>query len=395
MEKLISRADALAALFAEWTPDAGTETVPVASALGRVPVRTYTARCALPVVRASAMDGVAVDSARFAGKAPDTAAWRLGEDYVRADTGDDFDDRFDAVIRIEDAELLPDGGLRLREGVEVTPGMNVRGSGSRLPEGAQLNDTGLPLRAGDLAALAMGGVETVEVRRRPRVAFITTGSELIAPGETLRRGCNYDTNSLMVRLMLEEMGAECVPFPIVPDDPARLADTLHRAMDAADIVIINGGTSKGGEDFNTRLIAAEGRLLFHGVAAAPGRPLGVAMAGNKPLINMAGPALAAFFTMEWFVRAVVCRWLGTPVPRRETVRARLTAPLRGGAPLDVFSRATVARDGEGFTVTPFDRGRADEAAMLRSNAFLVTPAHAPDRAPGDEIEVQLLRPLTV
>lgn len=393
MEKLISRADALAALFESWRPDIGTETVPVADALGRVPLCAYHARHALPVVRASAMDGVAVDSARFAASAPDTASWRPGTDYVRADTGDDFDDRFDAVVRIEDVDLLPDGGLRLREGVEVRAGMNVNGAGSRLPAGAQLNDAALPLRPEDLAALAMGGVETVEVRRRPRVAFIPTGSELIPPGAALRRGCNYDTNSLMARRMLEEMGAQCLPFPIVPDDPEQLRDALHRAMDAADIVLINGGTSKGGEDFNTRLIAAEGSLLFHGVAAAPGRPLGVAMAAGRPLINMAGPALAAFFTMEWFVRAVVCHALGTPVPRRETVRARLTSPMRGGAPLDVFSRADVVREGEGLFVTPLGRGRADEAAMLRSNAMLLTPAHTPDRAAGDEVEVTLLRPL--
>ena len=391
MEKFTSCEQALDLLFEKWTPAVGTEMVPVADALDRIPAREYTALHSIPVVRASAMDGVAVRSACFADGAPDTSGWKLGEDYVRADTGDDFDNRFDAVIRIEDVTLPPEGGLQIKEGVSVTAGMNVRGAGSSFREGTRLNDAGLPLRPSDLAALAMGGVTEVEVRKKPRVAFLPTGSELIPVGAPLRRGCNYDTNSLLVSLTLEQMGAQPVCYPIIPDDPEELKSALHKALDEADVVIINGGSSKGSEDFNTRLLASEGEFLFHGVAAAPGRPLSMAIVGGKPVINMAGPALAAFYTLEWCIRPVVCRCLGLPVPKKQTIRGKLTKPMHGGAPLNLLSRVEVRRTRDGYTVTPFGRGEADLPAMLRTNAMLIIRAGAPSRAAGAEVEVELLR----
>ena len=310
---------------------------------------------------------------------------------MRADTGDDFDDRFDTVIRIEDVTLLPEGGFRLREGVAVTPGMNVRGPGSSLWKGTKLIEPGLPLRPADLAALAMGGWDKATVLRRPRVAFLPTGSELIPIGAPMERGKNYDTNSLMVRLSLEEMGAECVPFPIIPDIPAALRNALYQALEEADIVILNGGSSKGSEDFNTRLLASEGEFLFHGVSAVPGRPMGAAVIDGKPVINLAGPALAAFYGLDWCIRPLVCRWLGQPLPERVKVKARLTVPFSGAAPMDMLCRMEVRRGADGYTVTPLQRGGADLPTMLRANALYVSPVGDRDHAAGDEIEAELLR----
>lgn len=391
MEKLTSRKDALARLFEKWAVPAQTEVIPVTEALGRVPVGEYTARHSIPVVRASAMDGVAVHSSRFTDGMPNTTVWQRGIDYVRADTGDDFDDRFDSVIRIEDVTLLPSGGLEIREGVTVTPGMNVNGAGSSFRAGTRLIDSGLPLRPSDLAALAMGGVLEVEVYKKPRIAFIPTGSELIPLGAPLQRGCNYDTNSLLVRLSLEEMGAESVCYPIVPDDPDRLKEALHTALADADLVIINGGSSKGDEDFNTRLLASEGELLFHGVSAAPGRPMSMSIVGGKPVINMAGPALAAFFSLEWCIRAIVCRCLHIPVPEKQKIRGVLTKDFNGSGPIDFLCRAEVRRSGSGYTITPLGRGQADLPATLRTNAMYVSPIGDKNYAAGDELEVELLR----
>ena len=391
MEKMPTRTEALALLFEKWAVPTQTEVIPVTEALGRVPVGEYTARHSIPVVRSSAMDGVAVPSARFANGMPDTTVWKRGVDYDRADTGDDFDDKFDSVIRIEDVTLLPSGGIEIHEGVTVTPGMNVHGAGSSFREGTQLIDSGLPLRPCDLAALAMGGVLEVEVYKKPRIAFIPTGSELIPLGAPLRRGCNYDTNSLLVRLSLEKMGAEPVCYPIVRDDPAQLKDALHKALGEADIVIINGGSSKGDEDFNTRLLASEGDLLFHGVAAAPGRPMAISIVDGKPVINMAGPALAAFYTLEWCIRTIVCRCLHTPVPEKQKIRGVLTKDFHGGSPIDFLCRAEVRRTENGYTITPLGRGEADLPATLRTNAMYISPIGDKNYTAGDELEVELLR----
>lgn len=390
-EKLTSRTDAMNLLFSRWEAPLHTETIPVEEAFGRVPVGEYYSAHSIPVVRASAMDGVAVISDRFQNGRPDTRNWRLGEDYVRADTGDDFDDRFDAVIRIEDVTIFPDGGIEITEGVEVTSGTNVRGSGSSFREGTKLIHSGLPLRGTDLAALAMGGVTAVEVIKRPKVAFIPTGSELIPIGAPLQRGCNYDTNSLMAKCILQEMGAEPVCMPILRDDPAALKDALHTALEECDLVILNGGSSKGDEDYNTRILASEGELLLHGVSAGPGRPIGFALINGKPVLNISGPAIGAFYSLDWCVRPIICKFLRLPVPQKVVVKGKLTADMRGALPMDFLNRVEVTRGDEGYRITPMGRGQADLPAMLRTNAMFISPVGESFYPAGTELTVELLR----
>lgn len=387
----ITRNEALELIFSHWRPEPKTEEIPLGEAYGRVLARDYYSLHNIPVVRASAMDGVAVMSERFKDGVPDASDWKLGEDYVRADTGDDFDDKFDAVIRIEDVELLPGGGLKIKNDIAVTPGAAVRGSGSSLKTGAKLTNKGLPLRGTDLAALAMGGIETVEVYKGPRVAFIPTGSELIPAGAPLKRGCNYDTNSIIAENMLREMGAEPVRFPIVKDDKALLKESLDKALSDCDVVIINGGSSKGDEDFNTRLLEQQGKLLFHWVAAGPGRPISIAICAGKPVINLAGPSVGMFFGMDWCVRAVVSSFLGLPSAKRETVRATLAADLRCAPRFDFLNFVEVYRSGGKYYVQPRERGKADMASTLISNALFVSPAGESSYPAGTEIEVELLR----
>ena len=124
------------------------------------------------------MDGIAVRSADFAEGMPDTSSWEPGKDYIRADTGDDFDDRFDAVIAIENVTFLPDGGLQLSPDTKVTKGSNVKPCGADVKKGTLLAQAGKRLTALDLAAIGMGGADCVTVRKKPVVAFVPTGSEL-------------------------------------------------------------------------------------------------------------------------------------------------------------------------------------------------------------------------
>ena len=395
MKDLITRSQVLDLVFASWTPSAQTEEIPLTEALGRIAAKAYTAQYNIPVVRASAMDGVAVRSADFANGLPDTTGWKLGEDFIRADTGDDFDDRFDTVIRIEDVDLLPNGTLHLHEDVTVEPGMNVRSAGSMQKQGAPLLTPGLPLRATDLTALAIGGYAQVEVRRRPRVAFLPTGSELLPLGTPLTRGSNYNSNALMASGMLREMGAEVSCHPIVKDDPEQLRQALREVLPQSDLVILNGGSSKGDEDFNTRLLAQEGKLLFHGVAAGPGRPMGIALIDNKPVVNLSGPTLAAFYGLDWCIRPMVCHFLGIPVPQRQRVKGRLLCEMSGARPMDFLHRVQVYRDGDGFVIQPLSRNTTDLSALLQSNAMFISPIGVGVYQAGTEIEVELLRDLSL
>lgn len=142
IENLISKDDARKRIFDAWKPVAQTEQVRVENAAGRILAEDQFAQYDLPVVRASTMDGIAVRSSDFAEGMPDTSAWKLGEDYVRADTGDDFDDRFDAVIAIENVTFLPGGGLQLPPRVNASKGYNVKPCGADVRKGALLAQAG-------------------------------------------------------------------------------------------------------------------------------------------------------------------------------------------------------------------------------------------------------------
>lgn len=393
MASLPTRAQVLETLFQQWTPADKTERIPVAEALGHVLVHDQFSQVTIPVVRASAMDGVAVSSARFQDGPPDTSNWKLGEDFCRADTGDDFDDRFDAVIPIEQVDLSADGQLTLRTREPVSPGYNVRPRGSMIQAGALLAKKDRQLRPFDLACLAMGGVTEVEVYQAPRVAFLPTGSELVPLGAPVERGRNIDSNSILVQGLLTEMGASPLCCPITPDRPADVAAALDRALEEADVVVINGGSSKGAEDFNARLLEERGSALFHWVAAAPGKPMCVALIHNKPVINLPGPPLAVLYGMDWCIRAIVHRMLHKPLPRRQTIRGTLTETIRAPSDMEILCMMDVKPTSGGYLVKQKPWRGGSMADALGAGAVYITELGRKERLPGEHLEVTLLRGL--
>jgi molybdopterin molybdotransferase len=393
METLPSRKQVIQTLFETWKPEDRTEAIATGDALNRVLARDYEAVCSIPVVRASARDGVAVQSARFQNGIPDTSAWKLGEDFCRADTGDDFDDRFDAVIPIEEVTLSSLGQLSIREGTAVSKGSNLRPRGSMVQKGEPVGKKHRRLRAFDLASLAVGGVAQVEVYQKPRVAFLPTGSELIPLGAEVSRGKNIDSNSILAKNMLLEMGAEPICFPIVPDRKQAIADALKQALDQADVVILNGGSSKGEEDFNARLLEEMGVVLFHWVAAAPGKPMCVGVIDNKPVINLPGPPLAVLYGMDWCIRAIVHRLLHIPMPRPQMIEGVLTEKIEAPSDMEILCMMEVKDTPEGYRVKQKPWKGGSMADALGAGAYYITKFGVDSSQPGELLDVRLLRGL--
>lgn len=393
MASLPTRAQVLETLLQRWDPVSQTETIPVEAALGRVLTRDQYAQATIPVARASAMDGVAVCAVRFGQGMPDTAGWKLGVDFCRADTGDDFDDRFDAVIPIERVQISEKGQLTILGDMQVRPGDNIRPRGSAIRTGELVARKHRQLRPFDLACLAMGGIAQVEVYRRPRVAFIPTGSELVPLGAPVGRGQTIDSNTLLAQAMLTEMGAEPLCYPIVPDQPGALAEALEQALQAADILLLNGGSSKGTEDYNARLLEERGATLFHWVAAAPGKPLCVGLIQNKPVINLPGPPMAVLYGMDWCVRAMVHRLLHKPMPRRQTIQGILTEPIQPPKDMEILCMMEVQPTQEGYLVKRKPWRGGSMADALGAGAVYVTELGREVCPAGETLEVTLLRGL--
>lgn len=390
-QKALSRKEALEAIRSCWTPARTNETVPLEAALDRVLAQDLHARYSLPVVRSSTMDGIGVASALFRKGEPDTAHWQWGRDYVRADTGDDFDDRFDAVIPVEAVTFLEGGRVVLAPGTKVTPGMHVRIAGSSVARGDLLLRAGTRLRPFDLAAAVMGGHTKLTVVKKPVVAFLPTGSELIPPGTEPARGENIDSNSVLAQAMLTEMGAQPLLFPITSDNPALLRTAICAAAERADMILLCGGSSKGGEDFNAGLAGELGTLLFHSVAAAPGRPMAAAMLDGKPLINVSGPPHAAYFILDWCVSELVSTFLGIERPLRKTVRARLTKPLEATPGMEILRRFELLETERGLEAVPVSGRGGPVCPVLTASAQFVTESAGSGLEAGEALELTYLR----
>jgi molybdopterin molybdotransferase/putative molybdopterin biosynthesis protein len=191
--------------------------------------------------------------------------------------------------------------------------------------------------------------------------------------------------------MLLEMGAEPICLPIVPDERSAAEAALDKALALADVVLINGGSSKGEEDFNARILEQRGAALFHGVAAAPGRPMCVALIDHKPVINVPGPPLAVLYSMDWCVRAIVNRFLHKPMPQRQTVQGVLTEDLRAPGFMEILCMMDVEKTQQGYQLRPRSARGGNTAQALGAGAMYITKLGSHGHQAGETIQVELLR----
>jgi molybdopterin molybdotransferase/putative molybdopterin biosynthesis protein len=391
---LPTKEEALSSLFSKWKPALSTERVPVSEAFGRVPTEDIASLISLPMVRASKMDGLAVRSESFSeAHNPDTKDWILGRDYFPGDTGDDFPDIFDAVVPIEEINFDEKGKPLFTPNLSLKAGDNIRFPGSQLAKGEILAQTKIPLNSKDLAMLLMGGHTRVPVYSRPRVAFIPTGNELIPAGDTLARGKYFETNGLMVKTALESLGAIVSIWPILPDDSRAIARNLEKALAESDLVVINGGSSKGREDLTPAILKERGQLICHGVAAAPGRPICLSLIAGKPVVNLPGPLVAAYYGLEWCLRAIVSQFFGSPPPTRPTIKARLIDSLKGPIGLSFLFMLELCSSKEGQALArPLDIRTCPTWLFGQANGQFMTDLSGEEYPEGGYIEAQLLRP---
>jgi molybdopterin molybdotransferase/putative molybdopterin biosynthesis protein len=339
----------------------------------------------IPVRRGAECDGIAVRSSDFAGGTPDVSSWVLGVDYAMADMGSDFDDKFDAVIPIEDADLSGGGGAL--SGVRVTAGSLIEPKGGTIYNGELLARRGFRLSSVDIANLATAGVLRLDILKKPKVAFIPTGKNLVPAGEMPARGQAVDCNSAMTRAALDGFGADVVLFPIVRDVAGELEGVLDDAMNSCDIVLIGGGSSKGTEDFCPKLIERGSQFYNHYVKARPGRPTVTAVRGGKPVINIPGPAFSAFFPLQWCVRGLIEHWFGLDGAPRPKISARAKDGLMlDRPPLAYGLFFQVWTEGGETVASPLDE-RVRGELFMRANAYAILPEGSPGFRAGDVLEL--------
>jgi putative molybdopterin biosynthesis protein len=369
------------------------ELVPFTQAQGRITARPIWAVASSPHYDAAAMDGVAVRAAETAGATETSPVLlRVGSQAAWVDTGDAMPSGFDAVVMIEHLHQVDDQTIQVM--APVAPWQHVR------PLGEDIVATELVLTENhcispvDLGACAAAGLTELPVRRRPAVAIIPTGNELVPVGSKLKPGDIVEFNSLMLTGMVREWGGEPDVFAPVPDDYPAIHNAAQQALADRDLVIINAGSSAGSEDYTATVVEELGQLLVHGIAIRPGHPVVLGLAQGKPIIGLPGYPVSAVLTAELLVKPLLERKLGLP---GNTHRARVTASItrKVSSPMgeDEFLRVKLGRVGDKMVATPVQRGAGVIMSLVRADGMLRIPRFSEGLDAGAEVSVELLRSL--
>ena len=326
-----------------------------------------------------------------AGEAPGVSVG-VGE-AVEVSTGAVLPPGADAVVIVEETE--PSSGGRVTVGSAVAPGENVMVAGSDVPAGARALGPGTVLSPREIGLLAALGVDAVPVVGRPRVGIVSTGDELVRPGEPIDHAAGqiHDVNTAAVAAAVEDAGGEAVVYPHVGDDLDAMEDALNRGADECDLVVTSGSTSASAVDVVYRVIETRGELLLHGVAVKPGKPMVVGRIGGAAYVGLPGYPVSALTIFRVFVAPAIRAAAGLDEPPTATLTGRFAGRLRyPEGRLRYVPVGLVGTGGELPVVYPVDKGSGATTSLADADGVV---AMDPDRSTieaGETVEVELFTP---
>jgi len=376
-----------------WDPPEG-ESVALEEALGRVTAEPVWAKISSPHYHAAAMDGYALRASDTAG-ASDRSPIQLSREQIEfVDTGDALPDAADAVVPIEAVEIIGEReaitGILLRAAVH--PWSNVRPMGEDMVATEMILPVGHQIRPVDLGAAAGSGHDRLVVRKKPRVAIIPTGSELVLPGTVPEPGEIIEYNSLVLAAQVESWGALATRLPIIRDDLEEIRTAVNEAARNFDLILLNAGSSAGSEDHSAAVVSSLGELLVHGVAIRPGHPVILGMLDRGvPIIGVPGYPASAALTGEIFVQPLLRRWLGLTEADERQIEAVLTRKVHSSLGDDEYLRVSVGKVGDRMVAAPLSRGAGVITSLVRADGIVRIPAGTQGYAAGSHVQVRLYR----
>jgi putative molybdopterin biosynthesis protein len=407
---ILSREDALArfeaALFPRPVP---SEMRLLADALGCALARDVVAPIDVPPFDRSNVDGFAVRSVDLA-SANETTPVRMtltGEviacgvspakpvlsgTATAIATGGPVPRGADAIVMVEHTQPSGDRAIEVRRA--ASPGQFVSYAGSDIARGEALLRAGTMIGSREIGMLAACGIAQIEVARRPRVAVLSTGDELVQPGQPLRPAAIYDTNGAIVTAAICENGGEAQFLGAIPDDEPQLESAMRRALADNDMLVLSGGTSKGAGDVSHRIIARLGLpgIIAHGVALKPGKPLCLAVCDGKPVIILPGFPTSAMFTFHDMIVPVLRRMAG--LPPRSDAKVSAKSPVRIASELGrtEFVMVSLVEGEAGLIAYPTGKGSGAITSFAQADGFLRIDALADQMPSGTQAEVTLFTP---
>jgi len=379
-EKLTNVDDALSSFLRQLKPERlDSEHIQIHAALGRITAEDTRAKYNLPPFDRSAVDGYALKAKdTFGVSVFNPKIFKLTKDKVRENeakelwTGNPVPEGADSVVMLEYTKKFED---KIELATAVTPGRNVSKMGEDVTEGNVAITAGTRLNPHHLGLLAALGESYVTVVRKPKVAILATGSELVELGNKLEPGKIVETNRLVFSSLCMELGAEPLNLGIAKDDLKEITSKIQEGLEQADAVITTGGTSVGYPDLVPMVVNKIGKpgVIVHGVAIRPGMPTALAILKGKPVFVLSGNPVAATVGFEAFTRPTLLRLLGIN-EARPAIEAKLTRRVAGALGRRVFLRVRVfERNGDFFAEPVRVTGSGVLTTMTKANGYVIIP----------------------
>ncbi len=407
---ILSREEALERFEAALFPrELATERRKLAEAVGCTLAGDIVAPIDVPPFDRSNVDGFAVRSTDLASAAESAPVHlMLNEEVIACGTapshlvlpktatpiatGGPIPRGADAVVMVEHTQPSGERAIEVRRA--ATPGQFVSFAGSDIARGEALLRAGTVIGSREIGMLAACGIAEVPVRRSVRVAVISTGDELIQPGQPLRPAAIYDSNGAIVTAAINENGGNAVFWGAIPDDEEQLEAAMRRALAETDMVVLSGGTSKGAGDVSHRIIARLGQpgIICHGVALKPGKPLCLAVCEDKPVVILPGFPTSAMFTFHDMIVPVLRRLAGLPPRSDATVKAKVPVRIPSELGRTEFVMVSLVEGADGLIAYPSGKGSGAVTSFSQADGFLRIDALADQLPAGSEANVTLFTP---
>jgi len=387
----------------------GFEEIPVEKSLDRISRQAVYARCCSPLYNAAAMDGIALVAASTVGaRESSPLLLKAGKDFITVNTGDPIHSPYDAVIMAEDlimvdeADEINNGERSLKILQAASPWQHIRPIGEDIVTGEMILPGRHRIRPIDIGVLLSGGITTIEVYSRPKVAIIPTGTEIIESasvggipkeGPVSAEAAIIESNGRMFEALATQAGAEALRFNPVQDEYELLKKAIAEAANDYDMVIVNAGSSAGTEDYTVQVMRELGEVVVHGVAMKPGKPVILAKVNNKPVIGTPGYPVSAYLSYETFVSPVLSAFTGRRDLSSFKVEASLSRRIVSSLKHREYVRVKVGRVAGRLVASPLARGAGAAMSLVRADGFCVIDQNSEGIEAGESATVELFRSL--